>query len=112
MSLLFDQNISFRILRNLRDLFPEAVQVREIKLENASDIEIWNYAKKKDLCIVSFDSDFNDLSNLLGHPPKFIWVRTLDQSTSNVEHLLRDKFEKITEFLDNTTDFGCLEIIG
>ena len=112
MNLLFDQNISFRILRNLRDLFPEANQVRNFGLENSPDIDIWNYAKEKDLCIVSFDSDFNDLSNLYGHPPKVLWVRTLDQSTSNVEHLLREKFEKISSFLESSSDFGCLEIIG
>jgi len=111
LSLLFDQNISFRILKNLRVLFPDAVHVREIGLEDTSDLNIWNYAKERNLSIVSFDSDFNDLSNLLGHPPKVLWVRALDQSTSNVERLLQEKFEKISGFLEGPSDFGCLEII-
>ena len=112
MSLLFDQNISFRILRNIKDIFPEAVQVRELGLENQSDLEIWNYAKTKNLCIVSFDSDFNDLSILNGHPPKVLWIRSQDQSTLNIEKLMRDKVEEISGFLKNSSDFGCLEIIG
>jgi len=112
LSLLFDQNISFRILRNIKDIFPEAVQVRELGLENQSDLEIWNYAKTKNLCIVSFDSDFNDLSILNGHPPKVLWIRSQDQSTLNIEKLMRDKVEEISGFLKNSSDFGCLEIIG
>ena len=34
MKLLFDQNISFRIIPKLKDVFPEAKQVRELALEN------------------------------------------------------------------------------
>ena len=47
MKLLFDQNISFRIVSKLKDTFPEAQQVRELGLENSTDLEIWEYAKRK-----------------------------------------------------------------
>ena len=40
MKLLFDQNISFRIISKLQDVFPEAKQVRELGLENSTDREI------------------------------------------------------------------------
>jgi len=112
LSLLFDQNISFRILRNIDDLFPEAVQVRGIGLENQTDIQIWDFAKKKNQCIVTFDSDFNDLSNLYGYPPKVLWIRTYNQSTSNIEFLIRSKFRETTDFLDSSSKFGCLEIVN
>ena len=112
MKLLFDQNISFRIIKNLADLFPESSQVRNLKLENVSDIDIWSYAKEHDFCIVTFDSDFNDLSNLYGHPPKVLWLRSLDQTTQNVERLLRQKSKDIASFLKSDSDFGCLEIVG
>lgn len=46
MNLLFDQNISHRILPNIQDIFPNAKQVRELGLENLADKEIWDYAKK------------------------------------------------------------------
>jgi len=47
MNLLFDQNISYRIVNKLADIFPDCSQVRLEGLENATDTEIWNYAKKK-----------------------------------------------------------------
>lgn len=111
MKLLFDQNISFRIIKNLSAVFPDSSQVRIINLENASDVDIWNYAKEHDFCIVTFDSDFNDLSNLYGYPPKVLWLRSQNQTTQNVDRLLRQKFQDIVSFLKNESDFGCLEIV-
>ena len=45
MKLLFDQNISHRLLNNIQDILPEAKQVRNLGLENNSDKQIWEYAK-------------------------------------------------------------------
>ncbi len=66
MKLLFDQNISHRILLKIQDIFPNAKQLRELGLENLTDKEIWEYAKKNEFIIVTFDTDFYDLSLLLG----------------------------------------------
>lgn len=52
MKLLFDQNISFRILKRVIDFIPSANQVRMLGLENAKDIEIWNYARENGYTIV------------------------------------------------------------
>jgi predicted nuclease of predicted toxin-antitoxin system len=38
MKLLLDQNISFRLVSKIRDIFPEAQQVRQLGIENHSDI--------------------------------------------------------------------------
>ena len=108
MKLLFDQNISFRLLQKIKDLFPEAKQVRELGLENATDLEIFEYATKNDYSIVTFDSDFCDLNILKGFPPKIIWIRTGNITTNNLELILRQKSDLINSFL--TEDFGCLEI--
>ncbi len=40
MKLLFDQNISFKIIKLLNDDFSESGQVRELGLENSSDLNI------------------------------------------------------------------------
>jgi len=108
MKLLFDQNISFRLLQKIKDLFPDAKQVRELGLENATDFEIFEYATKNDYSIVTFDSDFCDLNILKGFPPKIIWIRTGNITTNNLELILRQKSDLINSFL--TEDFGCLEI--
>ena len=45
MKLLFDQNISFRIVKKILHQFPLAKQVRELGLDNATDRSIWNFQK-------------------------------------------------------------------
>ena len=58
MKLLFDQNISHRLISLIQDILPKARQVRQIGIENYSDKQIWEYAKEHDFTIVTFDGDF------------------------------------------------------
>ncbi|MBC8490658.1 MAG: DUF5615 family PIN-like protein [Bacteroidetes bacterium] len=37
MKLLFDQNISFRVINKIKKIFPEARHVRQLALENFTD---------------------------------------------------------------------------
>ena len=108
MKLLFDQNISFRLIKRIIDFFPDSKQVRELGLENSSDIEIFEFAKRNEFAIVTFDSDFCDLNIIKGYPPKIIWIRTGNTTTKNLERLLRKKSDLIKLFLSE--DYGCLEI--
>ena len=108
MKLLFDQNISFRLIKRIIDLFPNSKQVRELGLENSTDLEIFEYAKRNDFAIVTFDSDFCDLNIVKGYPPKIIWIRTGNTTSGNLEKLLRKKSDLINLFL--TENYGCLEI--
>ena len=110
MKLLFDQNISHRILPNIQDIFPNAKQVRELGLENLTDKEIWDYAKKNEFIIVTFDTDFYDLSLVWGNPPKIVWIRTFNQTTKNIELILRKHINDLIEF-QKAKDLSCLEII-
>jgi len=72
MKLLFDQNISFKVSKKIQNIFPEAKHLSDLRLEGSRDIEIWQYAKANNYCIVTFDFDFIDLSTLNGFPPKII----------------------------------------
>jgi len=108
MKLLFDQNISFRLVKRIIDLFPDSKQVRELGLENSTDLEIFDFAKRNNYAIVTFDSDFCNLNIIRGCPPKIIWIKTGNTTTINLEKLLRKKSELIKLFLSN--DYGCLEI--
>lgn len=109
MKLLFDQNISFRLIRRIIDILPESKQVGELGLENSTDFEIFEYAKRNGYTIVTFDSDFCDLNIIKGFPPKIIWLRTGNTTTKNLENLLRNKHDLIELFL--AENYGCLEII-
>ena len=50
------------------------------------------------LIIVSKDAGMHDLSLVLGNPPKVIWLRLGNCSTSQVEQLLRQNFSAIQLF--------------
>ncbi|TRZ53758.1 hypothetical protein D4S03_01270 [bacterium] len=112
MKLLFDQNISFRAVKGLKSIYPGAKQVRELKLENALDRQILEYAKNEDYTIVTFDSDFFDLTLLLGIPPKVIWFRFGNTSTDNLISILQENQSLIREFIENPdySEVGCLEL--
>jgi predicted nuclease of predicted toxin-antitoxin system len=112
MKLLFDQNISYKITGKISEIFPDAKQVRHLGLENKSDKQIWDFANGNDFAIVTFDTDFYDLSNLFGIPPKIIWLRTGNRKTSDLAELILSKSEIINEFLTNPSykEIACLEI--
>lgn len=112
LKLLFDQNISFRIIRQVEDFLPLATQVRLLGLENSQDHVIWEFAKSNHYTIVTFDIDYYDMSLIKGTPPKIIWLRIGNTSTMNLVHCLRDNYELIKEFILNNDykDLACLEI--
>ena len=89
MKLLFDQNLSHRLAAVFGHSFPGSSQVRLLGLDRADDRTIWAYAAENDFCIVTLDADFADLSNLLGAPPKVVWLKCGNRSTPYVEGLLR-----------------------
>ena len=70
MKLLFDQNLSRRLVGTLSIDYPESSHVTEVGLETATDAEIWTYAGEHGFVIVSKDSDFRQLAFLHGPPPK------------------------------------------
>ncbi len=89
MKLLFDQNISHRLIWRLADIYPDSIHIREVGLRDADDADIWDYAKLNGFTIVSKESDFQQRSLLYGHPPKFIWLRAGNCPVHVIETLLR-----------------------
>lgn len=59
MRLLFDQNLSHRLVGQLADVFPNSLHVRDIGLAQSSDDVVWAYARANGLSIVSKDADFH-----------------------------------------------------
>ena len=111
MKLLFDANISYRIVKKLQAVFTKPTHVSSVGLLKASDLEIWTYAKNNGYTIVSNDSDFNDLSTLNGFPPKIIWLRLGNTSTGNVATILIHNEKRIKSFIESH-ESGILEILN
>ena len=101
MKLLFDENLSHRLVAKLSGLFPESTHVRLVGLKSAEDPEVCQLAVREDFVIVSKDSDMHDRSLLFGFPPKVIWIRLGNCSTREVEGLIRREFSKISEFVED-----------
>ena len=109
MKLLFDQNVSHRIIKRLEADFSDCEQIRKLKLENKSDKEIWTFAAQNNFVVVTFDADFYEFSNLYGHPPKIIWLRFGNNTTSGIAQVLIEKKHLIKDFIQQD-EFSCLEI--
>lgn len=110
MRLLFDQNISHRILKFIPKEYAESTTMKKEGLINATDLEIWEYAKNHNYIIVTQDSDFNDLNSLFGFPPKIIWVRMGNLKTLTIVNILIDYSSEIKRFIHDSK-YGCFEIL-
>jgi predicted nuclease of predicted toxin-antitoxin system len=85
MKLLFDHNLSYKLVGRLADLFPDSVHIRNVYLHTVDDRTVWEHARANGFAIVSKDEDFHQLSFLYGAPPKVVWVRLGNCTTADIE---------------------------
>jgi predicted nuclease of predicted toxin-antitoxin system len=98
VKLLFDQNLSHRLVEALQNEYPDSKHVRDLGLSRASDSFVWAYASDNGFTLVSKDADFHQLSLLHGAPPKVIWVRRGNCTTDEFIDLLRAHRREIEAF--------------
>ncbi len=110
MKLLLDHNLSYKLIETILSIYPESKHVRLLNLHKESDENIRIYARENGFTIVTQDSDFFELATLFGTPPKIIWIRTGNVSTTFIEQLLKDNLHLILEFYKDDSNI-CLELI-
>lgn len=98
MSLLFDQNLSRRLVGLLVAEYPGSQHVEGAGLLGADDLTVWRYAEAQGLIVVSKDSDFRHMALLHGPPPKVIWVRVGNGPTAVVANVLRARLADVQAF--------------
>src|ERR1700687_1670097 len=98
MKLLFDQNLSPKLVTRLADLYPDSSHVQSAGLDCADDDQIWDHAKVNGFAVVTKDEDYNNLSVVRGSPPKVIWLQIGNCSTAQVEAVFRARFADIDAF--------------
>jgi predicted nuclease of predicted toxin-antitoxin system len=101
VKLLLDENLSSRLLRRLKVLFPESQHVDLVGLHGRRDRVVWDYAGFHRFTIVSKDNDFRQLSFLKGPPPKVVWLSVGNAGTDLIGELLERSHERIAAFLEN-----------
>lgn len=109
MKLLFDHNLSPKLIHRLAELFPNSNRVYHLGLDQVEDRQVWQYAKLHDFTIVTRDSDYHELLILLNFPPKVIWIRRGNCSTHEIENILRAHYPDIQD-LTNTETLGLLTL--
>ena len=110
MKLLFDHNLSPRLVDRLADRYPASSHVLLVGLERDFDHVVWAYAQANGYTIVTKDADFSDMSVLRGFPPKVIWLRLGNCTTAEVERTLRANADVIKGFAADST-LGVLELL-
>ena len=88
MKLLLDQNLSPPLVESLEPLFPGSSHVRDLGLDRSSDAEVWRHASENGYAIVTKDADFHERSLLSGHPPKVVWIRRGNCTTTQIQAIL------------------------
>jgi predicted nuclease of predicted toxin-antitoxin system len=99
MKLLFDQNLSPRLVELLADCYPASTHVLTHSLDCASDEAVWAFAREHGYTLVTKDSDFHELSVLRGSPPKVVWIRVGNCSTIRIEAILRKHVPDIQKLI-------------
>jgi predicted nuclease of predicted toxin-antitoxin system len=103
MKLLFDHNLSPRLVDLLADLFPGSTHLYTLGMDREEDREVWIYAQSNDFTIVTRDGDYNELLVLRGFPPKIVWIRRGNCSTGVIEEILRSHIADIQSLATDPT---------
>jgi len=70
----------------------QAIALRDLRLRDARDIEIFEAARTSNVVIMTKDSDFIDLVCRLGIPPQIIWLTCGNVTNRNLRQLLMATF--------------------
>ena len=109
VKLLFDQNLSHRLVDRLADLFPGSTQARLVGLDRATDEALWDHAVQGGYAMVSRDVDLAEMAALHGPPPLVIWLRGGNSATVEVETVLRRHHAGIVAAATGG-DVACIEV--
>jgi predicted nuclease of predicted toxin-antitoxin system len=110
MKLLLDANLSWRLTSVLTEHFGECIHVNKTDLPKpAKDTEIWNYAAANGYSIITQDSDFLNLFETRGFPPKIILLRVGNMNRKMAEEIILQAKASILDL--ETGDCGLLEIL-
>ena len=99
MKLLFDENLSRRLVGATLDLFPDSVHVSQVGLTSGTtDRQIWDYAKQHGFAIITADTDFVTMANTNGPPPKVILLENCDYPTSTAVRIISANASLLSQF--------------
>jgi predicted nuclease of predicted toxin-antitoxin system len=111
VKLLFDENLSRRLVERLAASFPGSTHVDDLRLRGRPDSEVRKAAADQAALLVTKDSDFLELSLLHGAPPKVVWLRVGNAGTEAIAELLLRNKSRLELFAANDSE-ALLELSG
>jgi predicted nuclease of predicted toxin-antitoxin system len=86
------------INRNYKEI--EAQSVRAVGLRDAGDEEIYRAARKAEVTVMTKDSDFLNLLDQIGPPPKVIWITCGNTSNRRMRQILKQTLRPAVDMLE------------
>jgi predicted nuclease of predicted toxin-antitoxin system len=99
--LLFDQNLSPRLVNQVADRFQGSLHVLDVGLSVAPNAEVLEFAHGQDLVVVTKDKDFADLVTSRGNGPRILWVMLGNVTTDEISKAILDDADSIHRLLDD-----------
>ncbi len=97
MKLLFDENLSARLVELLAPEFPSSIHIEQVLGRGRSDAEVWEFARANGYVIASKDNDFRQRAFLSGPPPKVVWLAVGNANTATIAELLRSRTAELVQ---------------
>lgn len=110
MTLWLDAHLSPRIARWVSETFDIATTpVRDLNLREAEDAQIFLAARQAKAVVITKDSDFIDLLERLGPPPKIIWLTCGNTSEAALKEILSAALPEAVRLLEAGDDLVEIE---
>ena len=110
MTLWLDAQLSPRIARWASETFGiTATPVRDLDLWESEDDQIFFAARKANAIVITKDSDFVNLLERLGPPPKIIWLTCGNTSEAALQQILLNTLPEALRLLaagDDLVEIG------
>ncbi|NOT00339.1 MAG: DUF5615 family PIN-like protein [Phycisphaerales bacterium] len=78
----------------------EAFNLDHVGLRQASDIDIFQHARRPGIVVMTKDDDFVDIVTRLGRPPQILWVTCGNVTNRALRELLRRVFPIVRAHLE------------
>ena len=112
MTLWLDAQLSPRIAQWVSETFGfQAAPVRDLGMRESEDEQIFFAARKADAVVITKDSDFVELLERHGSPPKIIWLTCGNTSEAALKQILVSTLPEAVRLLaagDDLIEIGAV----
>jgi predicted nuclease of predicted toxin-antitoxin system len=112
LKLLFDNNLSVRIIQAVDNFFPGSKHVADLQVNQFTDRQIFEFAGKNEFTVITKDKDFYHLVNTLGPPPKIVWIAVGNCSNQQAIDTVVKRKQQIAEFIKSTRSLFVINSIS